>query len=93
MDRSTTSLSDPASQREGAIAAYGDGEIDVIVCIQVGYTRALRGREWPVKLSAGGSQTLSSGSSPRRPFWANRFSSDRDQQEPLEAILKPILLL
>ena len=30
MDRSTSSLSDPASQREGAIAAYGDGDIDVV---------------------------------------------------------------
>ncbi len=30
MDRNTSSLSDPASQREGAIAAYGDGEIDVV---------------------------------------------------------------
>ena len=45
MDRSTSSLSDPASQREGAIAAYGDGDIDVSVCIHAGYTRALRGRE------------------------------------------------
>ncbi len=53
MDRSTTSLSDPASQREGAIAAYGDGEIDVIVCIQVGYTRALRGRENFFKVEMG----------------------------------------
>ena len=53
MDRSTTSLSDPASQREGAIAAYGDGEIDVIVCIQAGYTRALRGRENFFKVEKG----------------------------------------
>ena len=30
MDRNTSSLSDPASQREGAIAAYGDGDIDVV---------------------------------------------------------------
>ena len=48
MDRSAQSLSDPATQREGAIAAFGDGSINVAAFVLYSSTkRAL----WPGYIS------------------------------------------